>query len=71
VIVKLFALNSELEAMRLKLLHAGSSVPHPLDGWSMRLFGQSSPPTPLNSWPLKYLQECKRLGIITDKDLEI
>jgi hypothetical protein len=69
-LLELFKVNGELEEMRLRLLRAGSSVPHPMDGWSQRLFGVSNPPSPLNHWPLKYLQECLKAKIINDRDLE-
>ncbi len=69
-IVKIFKLNAELEAMRLKLLQAGSSVPHEMDGFNLKLFGQSHPPTPMNEWPRRYLQTCLKAKIITEKDLE-
>jgi hypothetical protein len=70
VLLKLFKINGELEEMRLRLLRAGSSVPHPMDGWSLRLFGLSNPPSALNAWPMKYLAECVKADIITEKDLE-
>jgi hypothetical protein len=70
VLLELFKINGELEELRLKLLRAGSSVAHPMDGWTLRLFGLSSPPSVLNSWPLKYVQLCLQEKIISQKDLE-
>lgn len=70
VILKLFKINGELEQMRLKLIREGSSMPHPLDGWSQRFFGLANPNTALNAWPKKYLAECLKQKIITEKDIE-
>jgi hypothetical protein len=69
ILLNLFAVNAEVETMRLKLIRAGSSVPHSLDGWTQRFFGLSSPPTPTNDWPMKYLAQCIAAKIITEKDL--
>ena len=69
LLLKLFKINGDLEELRKKLLKGGALVAHPLDGWSLRFFGQSHPPTPLNAWPLKYLQQCVKLGIITEKEM--
>ena len=51
LLLKLFKINGDLEELRKKLLKGGGLVVHPLDGWSLRFFGQSHPPTPLNAWP--------------------
>jgi hypothetical protein len=65
-IVETFACTAQIEALRLKLLQAGSSVPHPLDGYSLRLGGQLTEPTNANLWQRKYLAECIRLGLIEE-----
>ncbi|MBR1149069.1 hypothetical protein [Bradyrhizobium sp. JYMT SZCCT0428] len=70
VLLKLFQINGELEQMRLKLIREGSGTPHPMDGWSQRLFGLANPNTQLNAWPKKYLAECLKQNIITEKDIE-
>jgi hypothetical protein len=69
-ILEIFQTNAALEEMRLRLLQSGSSVAHPLDGFSLRLFGELNPPSPANHWPRKYLSECLRAGIVNDRDLE-
>ncbi len=69
-ILEIFKCNGELEAMRLRLLQAGSSVPHWGDGYTNRLFGELNPPTPANTWARKYLSACLSAGGISDRDLE-
>jgi len=70
-ILEIFKCSGELEAMRLRLLQSGSSIAHELDGYSLRLWGELMPPSPMNHWPRKYLSECLKAGIISDRDLEL
>jgi hypothetical protein len=70
-ILQTFAATAEIEALRLRMLQAGSSVSFELDGFSNRLGGELMPPTPMNNWQRKYLSECLKAGIIIDKDLEL
>jgi hypothetical protein len=68
-VAALFLLNDKIEGLRTKLLGNGPAVAHGLDGWTLRLFGTSSPSTPLNHWARKYLAECVKSGIVTEKEL--
>jgi hypothetical protein len=70
-ILEVFRCNAELEAWRLKLLQAGSSVAGELDGYTNRLGGELTPMTPANNWQRKYLSECLKAGIINDRDLQL
>jgi hypothetical protein len=68
-ILQTFAATAEIEALRLRMLQAGSSVAFELDGFSNRLGGELMPPTPMNTWQRKYLSECLKAGIIQNEDL--
>ncbi len=70
-IVETFACTAQIEALRLRLLQAGSSVAFQLDGFSNRLGGELNPPTPNNNWQRKYLSECLKAGIVSDEDLKL
>jgi hypothetical protein len=70
-LLEVFASTAALERLRVRLLEAGSSVSHPLDGFSLRLGGELTPPTSANSWQRRYLSACREAGIIDDKDLEL
>ncbi|MET4601074.1 hypothetical protein ABIB90_000525 [Bradyrhizobium sp. JR4.1] len=68
-IVNLLKLNDEIGALRSSLGVGGVMADGPLDAFTPRLFGGSTP-SALNSWPKRYLEACIAAGIVTEKETQ-
>jgi hypothetical protein len=70
-LLKVFACNRDIEALRRRILESGGIISHQLDGHTTRLGGMIEDVTKWNAAQKVYIDACIKLGVMQDEDLTL